>query len=102
MVARREAEEWARQAGEAQRQYEFEEAQRLQAEREQMAQERLLQDQLAQYNNQVAGRQQELEHQVLGMRGQYERDQLLLEQYDRVSKTDCSEVGSNLTRSPRI
>lgn len=85
LVASREAEERARQNAEAQRQRDFEEAQRQQAERERLAQERLMQDQLASYNNQIAGRQQELEREILAMRGQYERDQLLLEQYDRVS-----------------
>lgn len=84
LLLSREAEERARQAAEAQRQNEYEEAQRQLAERERLAQERLLQEQLAQYNNQVAGRQQELEREMLAMRSQYERDQLLLEQYDRV------------------
>lgn len=84
LLASREAEEHARQAAEAQRQREYEDAQHQLAERERLAQERLLQEQLAQYNNQVAGRQQELEREMLAMRSQYERDQLLLEQYDRV------------------
>lgn len=84
LVAARDAEERNRQALEAQRQREFEEAQRQQAERERLAQEQLLQQQLSNYNNQIAGRQQELEREMLAMRGQYERDQLLLEQYDRV------------------
>lgn len=86
LLASREAEERNRQMMEAQRQREFEDAQRQQAERERLAQERLLQEQLANYNNQIAGRQQELEREMLAMRGQYERDQLLLEQYDRVSE----------------
>ena len=42
-------------------------------------------NQLAQYSNQAAQRVNELERELLGMRGQYERDQLMLEQYDRVS-----------------
>ena len=44
-----------------------------------------VQQQMAQLNNQAAVRMQELEREILAMRGQYERDQLLLEQYDRVS-----------------
>ena len=42
-----------------------------------------------QYNNQqaqaVAEQTMNLERELLAMRGQYERDQLMLEQYDRVS-----------------
>ncbi|KAG8679568.1 sla2 Src-like adaptor 2, partial [Ceratobasidium sp. 395] len=34
-------------------------------------------------HNQAAGRLQEMEREMLGMRGQWERDQLMLEQYDR-------------------
>ena len=84
ILATREAEERTRQAAEAQRQREYEEAQHQLAERERLARERLVQEQLTQYNNQIAGRQQELEREMLAMRSQYERDQLLLEQYDRV------------------
>lgn len=92
LLAARDAEERRRQEADAQRQREFEEAQRQQAERERLAQERLMQEQLAQqqqqqlnaYSSQIAGRQQELEREILAMRGQYERDQLMLEQYDRV------------------
>ncbi|KAF8323279.1 ANTH-domain-containing protein [Clavulina sp. PMI_390] len=99
LIAQREAEERARQAAEAQRLRDFEEAQRQQAERERLAQERLMQEQVMQYNNQVAGRQQELEREILGMRGQYERDQLLLEQYDRRVKAleqELMAVGANV------
>jgi hypothetical protein len=38
------------------------------------------------YNNQAAQQQSELERELLAMRGQYERDQIFLEQYDRVRK----------------
>jgi hypothetical protein len=89
LLANREAEERRRREAELQRQREFEEAQRQQAERERQAQERLLQEQQQQqvnvYTNQLAARQQELEREMLAMRGQYERDQMMLEQYDRVS-----------------
>lgn len=49
------------------------------------ADEQLLQSQLQQYNDANIIRLRELENELLALRGQYERDQLLLEQYDRVS-----------------
>lgn len=64
----------------ARQQREFEEQQRMQAERERQAQEELLRQQM---NSQQAGRTAELEREILAMRGQYERDQMMLEQYDR-------------------
>ena len=82
--AQREAEERQRLELENQQQREFEQRQREQAERERQAQEQLLQQQVFQLNNQAAQRQNELERELLAMRGQFERDQLLLEQYDRV------------------
>ncbi len=84
LIASREAEEHARREQEAELQRRFEHAQHEQAERERLAQERLLQDQVVrQYNDQI-GRQQELERESLAMIGQFERDQLLLQQYDQV------------------
>ena len=53
----------------------------MQAEQQRLAQEQLLQQQYAQ---QTQGRMAELEREILNMRGQYDKDQLLLEQYDRV------------------
>lgn len=53
-----------------------------QAEAQRLAQEQLLRDQ---YARQAQGRLAELEREILNMRGQYDKDQLLLEQYDRVS-----------------
>jgi type IV secretory pathway VirB10-like protein len=84
LQAAREAEERRRQELEAQQQAEFAQRQREQAERERLAQEQLMQQQMMQYNNQAAQQASELEREMLAMRGQYERDQLLLEQYDRV------------------
>lgn len=84
LQAQREADERARKERELAQQREFEDRQREQAERERLAQEQLLQQQFTQYSNQAAARVGELEREVLAMRGQYERDQLLLEQYDRV------------------
>jgi len=64
-----------------QQQREFEAQQQMQAEQQRLAQEQLLRDQ---YSRQVQGRLAELEREILNMRGQYDKDQLLLEQYDRV------------------
>ena len=65
-------------------QQEFERRQREQADAQMHAQEALRQQQLA-YSQQAAVQQQsELERELLAMRGQYERDQIFLEQYDRV------------------
>jgi huntingtin-interacting protein 1-related protein len=85
LKAAREAEERKRLELEQQQQREFEQRQREQAERERLAQEQLLQQQMMQYNNQAAQQVNDLERELLGLRGQYERDQMMLEQYDRVS-----------------
>ena len=88
LLAAREAEERRRQELEEQQRREFEQRQAEQAERERLAQEQLMQQQMMQYNNQAAVHVQELERELLAMRGQYERDQLMLEQYDRVGTPD--------------
>lgn len=94
-AAKMEEERKARDA-EAARQREFEEMQRQQAERERQAQEDLLrQQQMQQQMQQMqmhdynAQRMQEVEREMLAMRGQYERDQMMLEQYDQVG-SECS------------
>ncbi|KAL9055865.1 MAG: hypothetical protein Q9162_003291 [Coniocarpon cinnabarinum] len=69
------------QAMQAQR--DFEEQQRLQAEQQRMAQDQLMRDQMA---AQTQGRMADLERENLNARAQYERDQLMLEQYDRRMK----------------
>lgn len=84
LVAQREAEERMRREQEAAQQRQYEELQRQQAERERIAQEQVLQNQLQAYSNQAQQQVLELQQQVVGLQGQYERDQLLLEQYDRV------------------
>lgn len=66
-----------------QAQQDFENQQRLQAEQQRLAQEQLMRDQYAQ---QTQGRMAELEQENLRARAQYERDQLMLEQYDRRMK----------------
>lgn len=73
--ARRLQEEQMRQA-----QMEFERQQRQQEEQARMAQDQLMRDQMAQ---QTYGRMGELERENLNARAQYERDQLMLQQYDR-------------------
>ena len=83
-MAKREAEERARLEQQMAQQREFEELQRLQAERERQAAEALQLQQLNLQSNQAAARMNELEREILGLRGQYERDQLLLQQYDMV------------------
>ena len=86
--AAREQEERRRKELEEQQQREFEQRQAEQAERERLAQEQLvqqqMQQQMMQYSNQAAQQVHDLERELLAMRGQYERDQLMLEQYDRV------------------
>lgn len=81
--AQRDAEERQRLQLEQQQQQEFEQRQREQAEAQRQAQEQLMQQQMM-YSNQAAQQQSELERELLAMRGQYERDQIFLEQYDRV------------------
>lgn len=75
-----------------QAQRDFEEQQRLQAEQQRLAQEALLRDQYAQHTQ---GRMAELEQENLNARAQYERDQLLLQQYDKRVK-DLEEQLNNL------
>ncbi|RDW86141.1 putative cytoskeleton assembly control protein Sla2 [Aspergillus mulundensis] len=76
-----------------QAQREFEEQQRLQAEQQRLAQEQLMREQ---YQSQTQGRLAELERENLNARAQYERDQLMLQQYDRRVK-DLEEQMSQLT-----
>jgi hypothetical protein len=84
IVSAREAEERRRQEMERNQQAEFEARQREQAERERMAQEQLMMQQQHMQYNAAAEQMHALEREILAMRGQYERDQLMLEQYDRV------------------
>jgi len=77
----REAELRQQQLLAMQQQREFEAQQAAQAEQQRLAQEQLQRDQ---YNRQVQGTLAEMERELLAMRGQYERDQLMLQQYDKV------------------
>ncbi|KAJ5377761.1 Endocytosis protein end4 [Penicillium cataractarum] len=79
-----------------QAQRDFEEQQRLQAEQQRLAQEQLLRDQ---YSTQTQGRLAELEQENLNARAQYERDQLMLQQYDRRVKDleeQMNQLNSNM------
>ncbi|PSS05460.1 hypothetical protein PHLCEN_2v3840 [Hermanssonia centrifuga] len=103
LLAARESEEQQRRNLEEQQRREFEQRQAEQAERERQAQEQLMQQQMMQYNNQAAQhaaqQMMELERETLAMRGQYERDQLMLEQYDRRVKAlegELSSVSANI------
>ncbi len=76
-----EAQQYQQQLQRQQAEREFQEQQRRQAEQERLAQEQLLHEQ---YQAHTQGRLAELERENLNARTQYERDQLLLEQYDKV------------------
>ncbi|KAL4922171.1 ANTH domain-containing protein [Aspergillus aurantiobrunneus] len=76
-----------------QAQLDFEEQQRLQAEQQRLAQEQLMREQ---YQSQTQGRLADLERENLNARAQYERDQLMLQQYDRRVK-DLEEQMGHLT-----
>ncbi len=76
----------------------FEAQRRLQAEQQQLAQEQLLRDQL---QAQTQGRMAELERENLNARAQYEKDQLLLEQYNRRMKdleTQLNQLNDNFSQ----
>ncbi len=91
----REAELARQQQLAAQQQQQFEEQQRQQAEAQRLAQEQLLQQQV---QAQAQGRVAELERDILNLRGQFEKDQLMLQQYDqrvRALETELAQVNSN-------
>lgn len=103
--AKQDAEARKRADDAARQQRDFEEQQRLQAERERQAQEDLIrqQQQQQQYasNQHMNQRTAELEREILAMRGQYERDQMMLEQYDRRVKTlemEMQAVNQNIAQ----
>ncbi|KAI3487936.1 hypothetical protein L1887_48019 [Cichorium endivia] len=99
LKAQEEAERQRQSDLAAKQQRDFEEQQRQQAEQQRLAQEQLMR---AQMDQMQGGRLAELEREVLAMRGQYERDQLMLEQYDRRVKaleTELANIGQNFGRS---
>lgn len=81
-----EAQQYQQQLQHQQAEREFQEQQRLQAEQQRLAQEQLMREQ---FQAQTQGRLAELERENLNARAQYERDQLLLEQYDKVCAIAC-------------
>ncbi|KAJ1912366.1 sla2 Src-like adaptor 2 [Tieghemiomyces parasiticus] len=82
-----------------QQQHEYEEQQRLLMEQQRMAQEQLLQQQMQQ---QVQGRLAELERELLNYRGQHERDQMTIAQYDkRVKALEEQLMQFNLSSQQR-
>ena len=98
LVSQRENEQRRNEEEKRRQEAQFAEQQRLQQEREREAQEQLLRDQMnqqmsQQWNQQQNGEALQLQQELLGMRGQYERDQMLLEQYDRRVKSLESELG---------
>ncbi|KAG0314019.1 sla2 Src-like adaptor 2 [Linnemannia gamsii] len=76
----REMEQQQQQMEALRLQQNFEEQQRQQMERERLQREQLGREQM---QRQAEGRLAELERDVLALRGQYERDQMLIDQYDR-------------------
>lgn len=79
-----------------QAQRDFEEQQRLQAEQQRLAQDQLMREQ---YQSQTQGRLAELERENLNARAQYERDQLMLQEYDRRVKDleeQMNQLNSNM------
>ncbi|WWC63353.1 uncharacterized protein I303_105953 [Kwoniella dejecticola CBS 10117] len=94
LVAQREGDQRRQEEDKRRQEAEYAEQQRLQQERERQAQEELLREQMnQQYNQQQQGQVGQLQQEMLAMRGQYERDQMLLEQYDRRVKSLESELG---------
>ncbi|KAF1809951.1 ANTH-domain-containing protein [Eremomyces bilateralis CBS 781.70] len=90
-----EAAQLAQQQAAQQAQRDFEDQQRRQADAQRLAQDQLYQQQLTQ---QTQGRLAELEQENLRARAQYERDQLMLEQYDKRMKaleTEIQQLNSN-------
>lgn len=100
LVSQRENDQRRQEEEKRRQEAEYAEQQRLQQERERQAQEQLLRDQMSnQYNQAQQGQALQLQQEMLGMRGQYERDQMLLEQYDRRVKsleTELGMIGANV------
>uniref|UniRef100_A0A060TG10 ARAD1D19316p n=1 Tax=Blastobotrys adeninivorans TaxID=409370 RepID=A0A060TG10_BLAAD len=96
LEAQRQAEIQQQQMLMAQQQAQYEEQQRLQAEQQRQAQEALMRDQL---QRQAQGQVAELERDILNLKGQYEQNQLLLEQYDnrvKALENELQQVNSNV------
>lgn len=100
LQAQRDAEAQRLKDDQARQQREYEEQQRMQAERERQAQDDLARQQAMQFaQGQHQGRMAELEREILAMRGQYERDQMMLERYDgrvRALETELANMNQNV------
>ncbi|TXT04911.1 hypothetical protein VHUM_03994 [Vanrija humicola] len=100
LVSQREAEERRQQEEKARQEAENAELLRQQEERQRQAQEALLREQMNQQWQQAnQGQTQQMEQEILAMRGQFERDQMLLEQYDRRVKSlehELTVIGQNV------
>lgn len=89
-----EAQQCQQQLAQQQAERDLQHQLQLQAEQQRLAQEQLLRDQM---QAQTQGRMAELERENLAARAQYERDQLLLEQYDKRVKaleTELSQLSN--------
>lgn len=96
----REAQILAEQQEQQRQQSLFEEQQRQQLEQQQHALNQLAQQQ---FQQQAQGRVAELERDLLAVRNQYERDQLLLEQYDqRVKVLELELLNANTAASQQL
>ncbi|KAF8934350.1 ANTH domain-containing protein [Dissophora ornata] len=80
LLQQREMEQQQQQMEALRLQQNFEDQQRQQMERERLQREQLVREQV---QRQAEGRLAELERDVLALRGQYERDQMLINQYDQ-------------------
>ena len=89
LQAQRDEARRQQEAQQMQAQHDFEEQQRLQQEQQRLQLEQLQREQMQQ---QTQGRMAELERENLNARAQYERDQLMLEQYDKRMKALESEL----------
>lgn len=79
----------------SQRQRDFDEQQRMLAEQQRLAQEQLARDQFQQHSQ---GRMAELERENQNARMQYERDQMMLQQYDQrmqALEAELQQIQSN-------
>ena len=90
--------QYQQQLVQQQAQRDFEDQQRLLAEQQRLADEQLKREQ---YQLQTSGRMAELERENLNARAQYERDQLMLGEYDRRVKeleNQLSQLNSTFTQ----
>ncbi|WVQ74977.1 hypothetical protein IAR50_004585 [Cryptococcus sp. DSM 104548] len=104
LVSQREADQRRQEDEKRRQEAEYAEQQRLQQEREAQAQaqlqEQLLRDQMSQqWTNQQASQAAQVQQEMLAMRGQYERDQMLLAQYDgrvKALEQELASIGMNV------